>query len=210
MVDRRDVRADVKADKARAKALRPWYKKKRFMIPLVLVVLVMIGSLGGGGADPPNGDNSASSVRGGVNQDSADTVDNAKTAAGLNEPVRDGKFEFAVRGVQCGQTRVGNQFLNKEAQGQYCVVSLNIKNVGNEAQTMVGDAQKLFDSQGREFSSDSEAAIYSDQSKVWLEQINPGNSVDGQIYFDIPKDAQPVRLKLHDSLFSGGVTVNLT
>jgi len=154
MVDPRDARADVKADKARAKALRPWY----------------------------------------------------------------GKFEFAVRGIECGQTRVGNQFLNKEAQGQFCVVSLNIRNIGNEAQTMVGDAQKLIDSQGREFSSDNEAAIYADQSKTcyadqsktWFEQINPGNAVDGQLYFDVPRDAQPVRGKLHDSLFSRGVLVNLS
>lgn len=207
MVDPRDAKADVKAEKARAKALRPWYKKKRFMIPLVLVVLGVIASLGGGPPDPSGGDNSAS---GGGNEDSVETVDGARTSAGLNQPVQDGKFEFTVRGIQCGQTRVGNQFLSKEAQGQYCVVSLKIENIGNEAQTMVGDAQKLIDSQGREFSSDSEAAIYSDQSKVWLEQINPGNSVDGQLYFDVPKDAQPVRVELHDSLFSGGVIVNLT
>lgn len=207
--DPRDARADVKADKARAKALRPWYKKKRFMIPLVLVVLGIIGSLGGGGADSPSGDDTDSSARGGGNQDSVDTVNNAKTAAGLNQPVRDGKFEFTVKGIQCGQTKVGSQFLNKEAQGQYCVVSLNIKNIGTEAQTMFGDNQKLIDSQGREFSSDSEAAIYSDQSKVWLEQINPGNAVDGQMYFDVPKDAQPVKVELHDSAFSGGVVVNL-
>lgn len=48
MGDLRDARADVKADKARAKALRPWYKKKRFVIPLVLLVfIVLIASMGG-------------------------------------------------------------------------------------------------------------------------------------------------------------------
>ncbi|MEX2553898.1 MAG: DUF4352 domain-containing protein [Actinomycetota bacterium] len=204
MVDPRDARADAKADKARAKALRPWYKKKRFMIPLVLVVLFGIGSLAGGGVDSPSGDDADSSARGGVNQDS-----DRDNTAGLNQPVRDGKFEFTVKGIECGQTSVGSQFLKKEAQGQYCVLSLNIKNIGTEAQTMFGDNQKLIDSQGREFSSDSAAAIYSDQSKVWLEQINPGNAVDGQMYFDVPKDAQPVKVKLHDSAFSGGVVVNL-
>jgi len=207
MVDPRDARADMKADKARAKALRPWYKKKRFMIPLVLVALGIIASLGGGGGDTSGGDRSAT---GGGNQDSVGAGNNAENAVGLNQPVQDGKFEFAVRGIECGQTRVGDQFLNKEAQGQFCVVSLNIRNIGNEAQTMVGDAQKLIDSQGREFSSDSEAAIYADQSKTWFEQINPGNAVDGQLYFDVPRDAQPVRVKLHDSLFSRGVLVNLT
>ncbi|MXG88500.1 OB-fold protein [Nocardioides flavescens] len=45
-------KADAKAAKAYAKASRPWFKKKRFIIPMALVVLVVAGSaLGGGGDD---------------------------------------------------------------------------------------------------------------------------------------------------------------
>lgn len=47
--ERRDARAEAAAAKARAKAMRPWYKKKRFLIPLALVVLVVIGVAAGGG-----------------------------------------------------------------------------------------------------------------------------------------------------------------
>jgi hypothetical protein len=38
----------------------------------------------------------------------------------------------------------------------------------------------------------------------------PGNSLTGTVVFDIPVDAVPASLELHDSLFSGGVTVTLT
>ena len=38
----RDARAQAKADKAYAKARRPWYKKKRFLLPLALIVLILI------------------------------------------------------------------------------------------------------------------------------------------------------------------------
>jgi flagellin-like hook-associated protein FlgL len=34
------AKADFKAAKARAKALRPWFKKKRFIVPIALVVLL--------------------------------------------------------------------------------------------------------------------------------------------------------------------------
>ena len=34
------AKADLQAAKARAKALRPWFKKKRFIIPIALVVLL--------------------------------------------------------------------------------------------------------------------------------------------------------------------------
>lgn len=48
---RRDARADVAAEKARTKAMRPWYKKKRFLIPIGLVVLIGIAAAAGGGDD---------------------------------------------------------------------------------------------------------------------------------------------------------------
>ena len=40
--------------------------------------------------------------------------------------------------------------------------------------------------------------------------INPGNSVRGLIYFDLPANDKTVTAQLHDSAFSGGVTVSLT
>lgn len=40
--DPRSVRADEAADKARAKAMRPWYQKKRVIIPLALFALLVI------------------------------------------------------------------------------------------------------------------------------------------------------------------------
>lgn len=53
----KDAKAQAKASKAHAKALRPWYKKKRFMIPLALVLLVVVisaaGAGGGGDDDEP-------------------------------------------------------------------------------------------------------------------------------------------------------------
>lgn len=40
--DPRDARAQAKAAKAYQKARRPWYKKKRFILPLALIVLIII------------------------------------------------------------------------------------------------------------------------------------------------------------------------
>ena len=46
-----DPRAAAAAAKAYAKATRPWFKKKRFIIPIAIVVLLGIGGMGGGGKD---------------------------------------------------------------------------------------------------------------------------------------------------------------
>lgn len=57
---RGDHKAQAKADKAYAKANRPWFKKKRFIIPLALVALMVIaGVASGGGTSTAPPDNSA-------------------------------------------------------------------------------------------------------------------------------------------------------
>jgi hypothetical protein len=129
-------------------------------------------------------------------------------ATGIGKPFRDGKFQFTVTKIKAGVRNVGNDFLGKSAQGQYIQISLTVENIGDKPQSLVGDAQKLYDIQGREFSADTEAGIYAD-SKSFVEEINPGNSVRGVLLFDIPKGAKPARLELHDSYFSGGVEVVL-
>ncbi|WP_342022557.1 DUF4352 domain-containing protein [Arthrobacter citreus] len=56
--DPRDARAQAKAAKAYEKARRPWYKKKRFILPLALIVLIIIISIatsGGGGGNDTTG-----------------------------------------------------------------------------------------------------------------------------------------------------------
>lgn len=128
--------------------------------------------------------------------------------AGLNSPVRDGKFQFVVSKVDCGKASVGSGGLVKKAQGQFCLVALTVTNVGNESQYLDGSSQKALDAQGRQFSPDTAAAIYlGDQGNTFLNQINPGNAVQGQVVFDIPKDAKISKLELHDSPFSQGVAV---
>ena len=135
----------------------------------------------------------------------------AKPAAAsqIGTPVRDGKFEFTVKSVKCGISKVGNEYLSTKAQGQFCAVQLNIENIGDEPQSMFADNQLAFDAEDRKFSADSKASIYDDSSQVLWEEINPGNSVKGKVYFDIPKGAKLTQLELHDSMFSDGVKVVL-
>lgn len=49
--DRSSARADAAAEKARIKAMRPWFKKKRFILPLVIVSLIVIAAALGGGEE---------------------------------------------------------------------------------------------------------------------------------------------------------------
>lgn len=139
-------------------------------------------------------------------------VEQGTPPAGLNTPVRDGKFEFVVKTVQPGLAEVGdNPYLREKAHGQFVIVTLSVQNIGDRAQGFSPSNQKLIDSQGRSFESDSSAQIALGDSDipVW-DDINPGNAVDVSLVYDMPVGAAPARIELHDSMFSGGVTVELT
>ncbi|WP_372594355.1 DUF4352 domain-containing protein [Actinotalea sp.] len=130
-------------------------------------------------------------------------------APGIGAVVADGKFEFTVTSVETGVARVGDDYLHQDAQGQFVLVRMTVKNVGDEAQYFDGSSQELVDTEGRRHSADSGAAIYLGDANSFLNQINPGNQVDGVVVFDIPVDAQLASITLHDSMFSGGVSVDL-
>jgi hypothetical protein len=133
------------------------------------------------------------------------------TAVSVGKAAKDGNFQFTVRKVQCGQGKIGtNPYLTKKAQGQFCTVTITVKNIKTEPQMLSDSDQKAFVGTAS-YDADTEAGMYANgnETSVLLNTINPGNAVTGKIVFDIPKGAKLTRLELHDSAFSGGVTVTL-
>ncbi|SCG16642.1 protein of unknown function [Micromonospora echinofusca] len=144
--------------------------------------------------------------------DSAAKVEEKAAKTGkIGQPARDGKFEFTVKSSKCGVAKVGDSVLGEKAQGQFCLVTINVKNVGKESQMFDGSSQKAYAADGTEYSADTGAAIYANKNaETFLNDINPGNQVTGVVVFDIPKNVKLTKLELHDSPFSGGVTVALS
>ena len=129
---------------------------------------------------------------------------------GIGDKARDGKFEFVVKSVECGRTTIGSGFLEEKAQGQFCLVSLRVENIGKEARSFSDSNQKAYAADGSEYSSDTGAGLVANQDG-WMiyEEINPGNKINAVVVFDVPKKVKLTKVKLHDSFWSGGVTVEL-
>ncbi len=181
---------------------KSWFARHKFLTVVgVIILIAIIGGAAGGSKPDTNSDGS------GVTK----SEDKPATTAKLNETARDGKFEFVVKSVECGKTTIGtNEYLKKDAQGQFCLMTVSVKNIGNEAQGFFGSNQKLLNAQSQQYAADDAAGVYVDQNYSTLfSNINPGNSVEGVIVFDIPKDQTPVTAELHDSSFSSGVKVSL-
>jgi len=182
-----------------------WFKRHKILTVIggFFVFCIVIG-VAGGGKDTPSSSNGSTA--------SSDSSTKATaTMAKIGEAVKDGKFEFTVTSMDCGHASVGtDQYLSKTAQGQYCLLNMTVKNIGNEAQTLDGSSQVVYNAQNQKYSADSAAAFYvNPTNSTFLNQINPGNTVTGVVAFDIPKDQTPVTAELHDSSFSSGVKVSL-
>lgn len=193
-----------KLDKGTSTDKQSWFKRHPILsVILVLVGLSIFAGIVSGNSNKPT-DNFS-------NMSQSKPKSKPVQMIGLNTPARDGKFEFTVKSITCGQPSVGsNQYLTKTAQGQYCSLALTVKNIGDKSQTLFSANQKLKNASGIEYSSDDTATMYAaPDSSTWYSDINPGNTVEGVIVFDIPKDQTPVTAVLHDSAYSSGITVKL-
>jgi hypothetical protein len=133
----------------------------------------------------------------------------ARPKSQMGVHVRDGKFEFTATKEHCGVKVVGSSGLTQRAQGQYCIVTIKVTNIGDVPQTLFADNQVGFDAKGRKFNPDTTAMIYADNSDVWMSDINPGNTVTGQLIYDVPTGVTLMKLEVHDSMYSGGYTIIL-
>lgn len=135
----------------------------------------------------------------------------APPAAGaLGVPARDGDLEFTVTGVECGLDRIGDETFGTEAVGQFCVVLLDLANVGTEPAAMIDFLQELHDDAGRPYSADVGASIYYTEAIPSIGPLDPGERRSTQLFYDLPVDAVPAEIELHGAPFgSPGVRVPL-
>jgi len=197
-----------------------WFMRHKIITGVLGIFLfgIIVSALGGGGDAPsaPTSDQAEASspaTSGAATNEPTQTQaakPAVKKAPGIGTKVRDGKFEFVVTKVEDGGTQVGDSSFGEKAQGQFTFVRLAITNIGDKPQTMFTDNQTVVDTQGRKFTPNSMAGIHLPDNDVWISEINPGNSISGTLVYDMPKGSKASSIELHDSMFSGGVTVSLS
>lgn len=177
-------KAAAKAAKAYAKASRPWYKKKRFIIPIVLVVLIVIATATSSGDTGPT-------AGGGDGED-----ESGGSAASQAEPVAVGETvslegtSYTVESVETTDT-VGDEFFEEAAGGVYVVVELTIENTRNETRTFSDTAATLVGSNDKSYSTDSDGTIAAstDGGSLIFEDMQPDVAKTGLLVFDVPEEA---------------------
>jgi hypothetical protein len=134
-----------------------------------------------------------------------------QATVGMDTPVRDGAFQFTADGVRCGVHEIGTPDDYQSPTGQFCVVTLTIKNVGTTPAIFADAIQKAYGAGNVWFSSDSEAGFYANPDPaVFLNDINPGNKVQVEVVYDIPPAGRILRLEVHENPTTKGAIIRLS
>ncbi|MER7499452.1 protein kinase [Nonomuraea pusilla] len=121
-------------------------------------------------------------------------------AIGADGPVRDGKLEFAVTGSKCAKAA-------KSADVRTCRVGVKVNNRGQEPRVLYPGQQKLIDDD--DVRHGGTRLLDGSGAEVTPVRIGPGESFTGALVFEVPRNAEPAGLEVHDSGLSAGVRVTL-
>lgn len=202
------------------KRKKPLLKRWWFWIVLILVVVVIGSAISGGGDDATENTESSAAVaedeeagRDKAKEEPAAEEPPAEDAAasyGIGDAVAADDWEVTVNSVKDGISSVGDEFMGTEAQGQFVVVDLSVKNTASAPDFFWEDNIKLGDESGNTYSADSEAGLYAaEDSILFAEEINPGNTAKGVLVFDVPADVSPDKLTFEGGLFSDPIEISL-
>lgn len=167
-----------------------------------LIALVAVNSIGDSDKKPAASPTNRASASSNVDLGASSATKTAVIAP-VGTAVRDGKFEFQVLGVERGSKTKEDVFNTERAKGEFFTVRLRVTNVGDDARSFSASSQHLIVN-GNKYDATS---FLGDNS--WMEDINPGLSIDSQAVFDIPPGAAPEAIECHDSMFSGGALLGL-
>jgi hypothetical protein len=115
-------------------------------------------------------------------------------------PVQDGRLNFTVTSTKCAKP-------GKAAPARTCRVALQVANVGPEARVLYPAQQLLLDRE--ETPHGAVKLLDKEGAQIKPISIGPGESFTGALLFELPKDAEPAELELHDSALSTGVRLVL-
>jgi hypothetical protein len=133
-----------------------------------------------------------------------------QATAGLGQPAQDGQLMFTANKITCGVNAVGPPEDYVTPTGQFCVVSLDIRNVGTGPAIFADALQEAYAANGDRYGTDSAAGLYANPDPtIFFNDINPGIDVHAMVVYDIPKGANITRLELHESPGSRGVLIKV-
>lgn len=129
----------------------------------------------------------------------------------LGDTMVDGKAEFVVRSVDCGLQQIGTEptVLSANEGSQFCVVGITVKNRTDDPYTLFESGQRITTVHGDDVEAASYAGFVNDGDMQRFTSIPAGETVTGDLVFEISQDTAISRVKLNDDPFKSGKGVTI-
>jgi hypothetical protein len=142
-----------------------------------------------GGTD--SGDGSGSDTSGSETGDSSTDLITHEMGEAFTVGSGDNAVRYTVEEATTAD-RIGPTNFGVEADGSFVIVTLEVENTGSEPFIATTEHLKLFDVEGRTFSTATEAEIYIEQDSRFdagsmsFEELQPGLSITRNLVYDVP------------------------
>jgi Domain of unknown function (DUF4352) len=225
--DAPNPKAQAKAAKAYAKATRPWYKKKRVLVPAGIVALAIVGSNASSqnsGSDVTSGTaKAAESTATNVKSDTTATKSDTKAAksdtkaagsgdevAKVGQAVTNAGTTYKVTDVNTAKEIGDPDLLGARADGTFVIVDLQLTNNKDETKTFMDSNAKIEASDGTEYETSDKAIMSFGDESLMLKDIQPDLTTQGKVAFEVPPNkASGSTLVIEDLWGSGEIKVDL-
>ncbi|MDZ7785725.1 MAG: hypothetical protein U5L95_01210 [Candidatus Saccharibacteria bacterium] len=183
--DRKQAKTEANATKAKSKAMRPWYKKKRFIIPGIFLALLFLA---------PTEDTSPTSQGNG-----SETTIEEPSEMGVIPPGE--TTSFAEWDYKVVDIETHNVLGDERPRGQFVTFIVEVTNNAN-TEREIGDLFYAEDSQERVFNFNSSASLahhHTYEVDTWhYEAIGASFSAKLPVTFDVPEDVEELYLYPQD------------
>lgn len=186
-------------------------------IVVIVVLLGIIGALIGDGGETAGGGGEAGGGDGQQSQQAQDSGQDQQAeqqpeqqpeeqtaVASIGEEVSVGDVSYTVTNAERVSQLEDPLGFDEPLTGNFVVVSFTFANNGSEPVTVSDIGMYLYDSQGRQYETDTDATFYlpDDTSIFLLDRVNPGLSQDVQTVYAVPPDAEGFELEVTSGLFA--------
>ena len=183
-------------------------KKKKWPIVLAVIVIVIVIAVIGNALGSRNSDDSANSDSNSVSdssdnkQESAQTTQEDKESVyGLNIPAENDEVQITVTKVERSN---GKEYDKPDDGKEFVIVTVKIKNIGDEKLSYNSYDFKMSNSQGQ-VTDESFTTVDSDTALSYGE-LKSGGEVEGTISFEQPKGDEGLILEYYDNSFDDDPT----
>lgn len=207
----KQAKADGAAEKARAKAARPFWKKKRFILPAGFLLLVVIAVTGAGDGsdeaelvtDDPEAQAAADEAEEAVADadDTGDADDDAnEVAAGyaIGETIAMGELEHTFHGARFDE---GDELMGPEDGTRWLLVDVEVENLATDSEAISSLVMwRLVDHENRS----KDQTITTDEQGNLDGELGAGRSMRGEIAYEVDEGQTDWELIFEPNFFGFG------